>query len=107
MSLLSDCKSYLDITDNDRDSKITMLLNAAYSSMTNTADVATFDFSPTAESQTEPDGLLKITLFAYVAMELETDPDKKARWKELYENNVWTLATSNAFGDYSILSGGA
>jgi len=106
MSLLTDCKVYLDITDNDRDSKITMLLRAAYSSMTNTADVAAFNFDPTAEPTTDLDGLLKTTLFSYVAMELETDPDKKAKWKALYENNVWTLSTSQAFGDYPGVYGG-
>lgn len=99
MTLLVECKMMLDITDNDRDAKIEMLLNAGYSSMTNTADVADFDFSVT-EDNPSIDALLKMALFAYVAMQLETDPDTLEKWRKIYENFVGSLAISSAFGDY-------
>lgn len=96
MALLDECKVYLDITDNDRDSKITQLLNAGYSSMTNTADVV-----PGAlESLND---LVKIALFTYVAKELEPDADTKAKMESAYEKQVSALAMSSAFGDYSAL----
>lgn len=103
MSLLTECKVYLDITDNDRDGKLTALLNAGYSSMTKTADVLGVDnFSPTSDSL-QLDELVKIALFTYVAMELETDPDKQAKLTASYERQVNALAYSSAFGDYSSL----
>lgn len=103
MSLLVECKVYLDITDNDRDEKLKQLLNAGYSSMTNAADVTgVSDFSPTSDTL-QLDALVKIALFTYVAMELEPDPDRKAKLNVIYERQVNTLAMSSAFGDYSSL----
>lgn len=101
MSLLSETKIYLDITDNDRDGKIIQLLNAGYSSMTKTADVvAVADFSPTSDTLAIDD-LYKVALFLYVAKELETDADQHAKWEALYERQVSALAMSSAFGDFS------
>lgn len=109
MSLVTECKVYLDISDNDRDGKIAALLSAGYSSMTNTADVVGIsgNFDPTSDSL-QLDPLVKIALFTYVAGELEPDPDKKMKITEIYERQVHTLSMSSAFGDYSSLetSGG-
>ena len=106
MSLLTECKVYLDITDNDRDTKLSALLSAGYSSMTKTADVlADPDFSPTSETL-KMDGLVKITLFTYVAAQLETDPDTRSKYESIFERNVNALAYSSAFGDYSSLPEG-
>lgn len=104
MSLVTECKVYLDISDNDRDGKIAALLSAGYSSMTNTADVVGIsgNFDPTSDSL-QLDPLVKIALFTYVAGELEPDPDKKTKITEIYERQVHTLAMSSAFGDYSAL----
>lgn len=109
MSLLTECKVYLDITDNDRDEKIKALLKAGYSSMTNTADVVgdSSTFDPTSDA-VQLDQLVAIALFIYVAGELEPDPDQKAKLTAIYERKVHELAMSSAFGDYSSLetSGG-
>lgn len=109
MSLVTECKVYLDISDNDRDGKIAQLLKSGYSSMTNTADVASVaeDFDPTSDSL-QLDPLVQVALFTYVAGELEPDPDKKAKITVIYERQVHALAMSSAFGDYSSLeaSGG-
>lgn len=108
MSLVTECKVYLDISDNDRDGKIAQLLKSGYSSMTKTADVlAVEDFDPTSDSL-QLDPLVQIALFTYVAGELEPDPDKKAKITVIYERQVHALAMSSAFGDYSSLetSGG-
>lgn len=103
MSLLTDCKMYLDITDNDRDDKIKLLLKAGYSSMTDTADVAKItDFDVTSESVTIPE-LVTTTLSLYVGKEMETDPDKRAKYNALYEESVATLAMSSVFGDFTQL----
>lgn len=99
MTLLEECKMLLDITDNDRDAKLTLLLEAGYSSMTNTADVAPFNFS-VSEDNPQIDALLKIALVAYVAMQLETDPEVIEKWRKIYENQVGALEISQAFGDY-------
>lgn len=106
MSLLTECKVYLDISDTDRDSKLTALLNAGYSSMTKTADVlALSSFNPTTDpTPTGIDELWKLTLFSYVAAQLETDADIQAKYMAIYEKNVSTLAMSTAFGDYTALS---
>lgn len=105
MSLLTECKVYLDISDNDRDTKLTALLNAGYSSMTKTADVLALSaFSPTTDpTPTGIDELFKLTLFSYVAAQLETDVDAQAKFMAIYEKNVNTLAMSSAFGDYTAL----
>ena len=101
MSLLTETKIYLDITDNDRDNKIVLLLNAGYSSMTKTADVLAVDgFDPTSD-ELQLDALYKTALFLYVAKELETDPDSRAKWEQLYERQATALAMSSAFGDFS------
>lgn len=108
MSLVTECKVYLDISDNDRDGKIAQLLKSGYSSMTNTADVlAVEDFDPTSDSL-QLDPLIQVALFTYVAGELEPDPDKKMKITEIYERQVHALSMSSAFGDYSSLetSGG-
>ena len=106
MSLVTECKIYLDISDNDRDAKLAALLSAGYSSMTNTADVVENpDFDPTSDSL-QLDPLVKIALFTYVAAELDPDPDQKAKLTTIYERKVHELAMSSAFGDYSALSGG-
>lgn len=99
MTLLEECKLLLDITDNDRDAKLALLLEAGYSSMTNTADVAPFNFS-VSEDNPQIDALLKIALVAYVAMQLETDPEVIEKWRKIYENQVGALEISQAFGDY-------
>lgn len=106
MSVLTECKIYLDISDNDRDAKLSQLLSSGYSSMTNTADVlAVASFDPTSE-ETQLDALVKTALFTYVAMELETDPDTKAKYNVIYERQVNALSMSSAFGDFSALSEG-
>ena len=106
MSLLTECKIYLDISDNDRDAKLTQLLKSGYSSMTNTADVvAVNSFDPTSEEM-QLDALIKTALFTYVAMELETDPDTKAKFNVIYERQVNALSMSSAFGDFSTLQQG-
>ena len=106
MSLLTECKVYLDITDDDRNGKLTQLLKSGYSSMTNTADVVAVDsFDPTSDSL-QLDDLIKTALFKYVAMELETDPDTKAKYNVIYERQVNALAMSSAFGDFSALPEG-
>lgn len=106
MSVLTECKIYLDITDNDRDAKLSQLLSAGYSSMTNTADVIGAEsFDPTS-AETQLDALVKTALFTYVAMELETDPDTKAKYNVIYERQVNALAMSSAFGDFSALPEG-
>lgn len=108
MSLVTECKVYLDISDNDRDGKIAQLLKSGYSSMTNTADVlAVADFDPTSDSL-QLDPLIQVALFTYVAGELEPDPDKKMKITDIYERQVHALSMSSAFGDYSSLetSGG-
>lgn len=103
MSLLSDCKMYLDITDNDRDDKIKMLLKAGYSSMTDTADVAKLsDFNVTSDSIVIPE-LISTTLSLYVGKEMEPDPDTRAKYAALYEDAVASLAMSSVFGDFSAL----
>lgn len=99
MTLLEECKMLLDITDNDRDAKLALLLEAGYSSMTNTADVAPFNFS-VSEDNPQIDALLKIALVAYVAMQLETDPEVIEKWRKIYENQVGALEISQAFGNY-------
>lgn len=101
MSLLTDCKMYLDITDNDRDNKIKLLLKAGYSSMTDTADVAKLsDFDVTSETANIPQ-LITTTLSLYVGKEMEEDPDKRAKYNALYEDAVASLAMSSKFGDFS------
>ena len=106
MSVLTECKIYLDISDNDRDAKLSQLLSSGYSSMTNTADVlAVASFDPTSE-ETQLDALVKTALFTYVAMELETDPDTKAKYNVIYERQVNALSMSSAFGDFSALPEG-
>lgn len=106
MSVLTECKIYLDISDNDRDAKLTQLLSSGYSSMTNTADVIGVEsFDPTSE-ETQLDALVKTALFTYVAMELETDPDTKAKYNVIYERQVNALSMSSAFGDFSALPEG-
>lgn len=106
MSLLTDCKMYLDITDNDRDEKIKLLLKAGYSSMTDTADVAKIaGFDVTSDSIVIPQ-LITTTLSLYVGKEMEPDPDKRAKYAALYEDSVSTLAMSTAFGDFTQLLGG-
>ena len=106
MSLLSDCKMYLDITDNDRDEKIKLLLKAGYSSMTDTADVAKLsDFDVTSDSVVIPQ-LITTTLSMYVGKEMEEDPDKRAKFNALYEEAVSSLAMSSAFGDFTGLQQG-
>lgn len=105
MSLVTEAKVYLDISDNDRDAKISQLLSAGYSSMTKTADVLPVtDFSPESDTL-QLDALVKIALFTYVAKELETDPDKHAKLETIYERQANALAMSSAFGDYSALEG--
>ena len=99
MTLPEECKILLDITDNDRDAKLALLLESGYSSMTNTADVAPFNFS-VSEDNPQIDALLKIALVAYVAMQLETDPEVIEKWRKIYENQVGALEISQAFGDY-------
>lgn len=103
MSLLTECKVYLDISDNDRDTKLTALLNAGYSSMTKTADVlALSSFNPATDpTPTGIDELYKLTLFTFVAAQLETDADTQAKLMAIYEKNVNTLAMSSSFGDYT------
>ena len=106
MSLLSDCKMYLDITDNDRDEKIKLLLKAGYSSMTDTADVAKIsDFDVTSDSVVIPQ-LITTTLSLYVGKEMEPDPDTRAKYNALYEDAVSSLAMSSAFGDFTGLQQG-
>ena len=106
MSVLTECKIYLDISDNDRDAKLSQLLSSGYSSMTNTADVIGVEsFDPTS-AETQLDALVKTALFTYVAMELETDPDTKAKYNVIYERQVNALAMSSAFGDFSALPEG-
>lgn len=103
MTLLAECKAYLDITDSDRDGKLTMLLKAGYSAMTKTADVVGVDsFDPTSDTL-QLDKLVNIALFTYVAAQLETDPDKIAKLNASFERQATALAMSTAFGDYSTL----
>ena len=104
-SVLAKCKIYLDITDNDLDGKLSALLSAGYSSMTNTADVlAVSSFDPAQEVQL--DALVETCLFTYVAAQLETDPDRQNKLTASYETQVHALAMSTAFGDYTTVSGG-
>lgn len=105
-TLLLECKIYLDISDNDRDAKLTQLLKAGYNSMTDTADVLGISsaFDPTQDVQLNE--LVKIALFTYVAAQLETDPDRQGKLMASYESQVHALAMSTAFGDYSSISGG-
>lgn len=105
MSLVTKAKVYLDITDSDRDAKISQLLSAGYSSMTKTADVLPVDgFDPDSDTL-ELDALIEIALFTYVAKELETDPDKHTKLEAIYERQANALAMSSAFGDFTALEG--
>ena len=91
MALIDEAKTWLRVSTDDEaiTAQIQLLIDAAISDLTNTADVASFD-----EEGIDP--LLKQAILVYVQASWVDNADEQAKYMSIYDSIKAKLATINS-----------